>query len=141
MFVAFNATNTLYVWACDRMGNCGAAASASVLVLDPAGDADGDGLINASEEIAGTDARDRARTLQLTASIPSSADVDTGRIYILNWDSAAGRLYSLNAATNLPDDAWYPLLTNQAGTGGTLSYTDRMDNALHRFYRLRVAAP
>jgi hypothetical protein len=123
------------------MGNCGAAVSAAVLVLDPAGDDDGDGLVNADEEIAGTDARNRAQYFRFTAASPSAIGAETGTVYILTWDSAAGRLYTLNAASNLPATAWFPLATNMPGTGGTLSYTDRVDNAVRRFYRLRVAAP
>ncbi len=139
--LTLNATNTIYVWARDLMGNCGTAVSAKVLVLDPGGDADGDGLVNSEEEIAGTDARNSAQSFRFTATGHSVLAAETGATYKLTWDSTIGRLYSLKAASDLHSANWDTLTTNMPGTGGTLSYTDRMNNAVRRFYRLHVTAP
>ncbi|MBN1556927.1 MAG: S8 family serine peptidase, partial [Lentisphaerae bacterium] len=133
------ATNRVYVWARDRVGHIGDAASAALLVLTPGGDYDGDGYTNAHEEIAGTDAADPGSVFGL-AGAAAAAD-GTQRVVVVTWDSVAGRRYALYRGTAVTHSAavWPPLVTNRPGTGGSMSYTDRVSELPVRFYRLTVS--
>lgn len=101
------ATNTVHVWARDAAGNIGGPATVSFLVLDPAGDADGDGFGNAAEEIAGTDALDAASVLRLTGA----ASGDGADERVLRWPYASNRTYALLMLSNLFDVPFF-VMTN-----------------------------
>lgn len=137
-----NATNTVYVWACDNVGRIGPAASAAVLVLDPDGDFDLDGLVNRDEEIAGTDAGNPASVLELTSDC---VIVSNACDFIIGWNTATGRTYGVyyaDALTNAPGD-WTGVdgYTNLPGTGAALSYTGTVSGTQPRFYRVDVCVP
>ncbi len=102
-----NATNNVFVWPRDAAGNIGPAASASVFVLDPAGDADGDGFSNAAEEIAGTSSTDSNSILRITGA---SADPILSR-YVIRWPYVSNRIYSLQMSSNAGDPPFL-VLTN-----------------------------
>jgi hypothetical protein len=82
-------------------------------------DADGDGLNNWQEWVAGTDPTNAASVLKL--SQPSL----TGPNVTLTWNSVTNRTYSVQRATDLGAATPFLLLqTNLAGLSGTTSYTD-----------------
>ena len=135
---ALDATNRIYVWACDRAGNLGPATSASVLVLDPASDRDGDGMNNGSEEIAGTDSDDPNEVLWLTPEL-RAAD---GKLEI-TWFAVSNRVYDLLTATNLNGGGWQALTdcTNRPGGQAEMTYTGSVPVAGQQLYRVRVRKP
>ena len=129
-------TNTVYVWARDRVGWVGNAAAASVLVLAPGEDFDGDGMMTSDEEVAGTDARDHASTflvhLDPVASSPTA--------WVIGWNSVTGRQYDVWRRAMSGNDTWtvLPDHTNRPGTGVMMSYTSLVDSAGFWFYRVTV---
>ncbi len=133
-----DATNTIYVWARDGAGLIGPAASASVLVLSANGDWDGDGVPNAAEAIAGTDARDPASALRLQPVSGANA----GSVFVVRWPAATNRYYGLAYRDCLwpTNDAWvnFEDATNMPGVAGFMIYTDRNAAAATRFYRVSV---
>ena len=134
-------TNTVYVWARDMAGNIGPAASAAYLVLDPAGDCDGDHLSNAQEEIAGTDACNPASAFKLA---PSALDVGRAGGLVLQWPSSTNRLYTLLYRDSLLSETnWVPIpeFIQVPGVDGTMVYTDRTISLPVRFFRISVETP
>jgi subtilisin family serine protease len=133
----FDVTNTFHVWARDALGLIGPAAAASFLVLDSAGDRDGDGLSNAQEEIAGTDA---CNPFSAFALEPSTSNDGAG-YPVLRWLGVTGRFYSLYYRDALlPETNWtaVPDLVHMPGLTGTMTYTDRTAVLPTRFYRITV---
>jgi parallel beta-helix repeat protein len=82
-------------------------------------DADGDGLNNWQEWVAGTDPTNAASVLRLS---PPSLTVSN---VTLTWNSVTNRNYSVQRATDLGAATPFSLLrTNIVGLAGTTSYTD-----------------
>ena len=136
---ALDQTNTFYVWARDQAGLIGGAAAAAVLVLDPAGDRDGDGMQNGAEEVAGTDAANPASVLKFRAL---SAQTTNGVSVSFQWNSVTGRFYSLSFTNDVPGTV-VPLapissFQRMPGTGGTMTFEDAAPSGARRFYRLSV---
>jgi len=136
-------TNRIYVWAQDNAGLIGDAASAPILVLSPGGDWDHDGLSNAQEELAGTDAGNASSLFKLSAAQSLSSPTDT--CFLVRWNGVAGRRYSLSWLDSLTPTGtvWnaLPGATDIPGCPGTMTYTDRTGTAVLRFYRISVASP
>jgi hypothetical protein len=98
-------------------------------------DADGDGMTNQEEYLAGTNPIDSASKLQLVISsvTPSGAT--------LQFQTATGRLYTVEYSDTLAPGSWSILApANNPGTGGQLEMTDPNMPA-KRFYRLSVLLP
>lgn len=136
-----DATNTVYVWARNNAGLIGPASSASVLVLSPGGDWDGDGIPNAAEAIAGTDALNPASVLRLQP-VPGAS---TGTVFVVRWPGVTNRFYGLSYRDSLwpTNNAWLDFddATNLPGAAGYMIYTDRTVAAGTRFYRVSVIQP
>ena len=112
------------------------AASSGTVVLDPAGDQDGDGTSNAAEEIAGTNPLSGASVFKIIAAArPDASTVQ------LTWSSAPGIQYEVLATTGLA----LPF-SNISGptaipaTGAATNYTDNAAGG-RKFYKIRVVAP
>jgi hypothetical protein len=130
----------VYVWARDAVGNIGAAVSGTVLVLHAERDFDGDGLVNADEEISGTAADDGTSVLRLG----SSRDGAGTNTFVLAWPTVADRFYSIFSATGAVGSfgPWRPVAggaSNAPGTGGIMTYTGRVDQVPAVFYRVSVS--
>ena len=135
-----DATNVLSVWAVDNLGLVGTAASMPFLALSPNGDWDADGMLNASENTAGTDPAKPGSLFLL--KLQSSGN---SGIFILRWPSLTNRLYTLaQADTLLPQGTNWTLMTNWIripGVAGTMICTDQVENIPARFYRITVEKP
>ncbi len=69
---------------------------------------------------------------QITGSVFSNYN------FVIRFSTIAGQAYELQATTNL-NDAWLPLVTNIAGTGGSVQVTDtNAPSHLTRFYRVKA---
>lgn len=100
---------------------------------DAAGDADGDGLRNFEEYIAGTDPGDPASCLRL---VPAGGPAGPGASFL----SRTSRTYAVEYRDRLlPAGAWVDLTNGLSGTGEPISVTDT-NAGDQRFYRVRVHA-
>ena len=95
-------------------------------------DADGDGLDNAGEYVAGTDPTNCSSRLALTGN---ACD---GAVHVIQWDSVSGRLYRVYGSTNLLG-AWRTNSPGLPGTGGAMRYTNSTPAAID-FLRVGVQA-
>ena len=136
--VALDSENSVWLYAVDKVGNASVILSATVMVLDPEGDFDGDGHNNAAEEVAGTDATDKESILRL--GLAGVARVANGTELKLVWPSVLGRWYTVNT-TSLVTPQWPPLpgLSDLPGSGGQspTSYFLQITNC---FYGSRIGS-
>lgn len=93
-----------------------------------------DGLLTWEEYIAGTDPTNQASVLTIT-----DAGTD-GVNYNVTWQSVAGRVYSVNAATDL-QLGFTPDATNIVGLAGETSHTGTVSGASAEFLQIEVALP
>ncbi len=120
------ASSISYAW----LQRYGMLTDGSADALDP----DGDRMTNWQEWRAGTNPTNAASLLSI-----SSITV-TGLVATLRWQSASDVTYTLERATNLPDQAaFFPARTNISGTGAqiTIAHTNS-PAASPAFYRLSV---
>ncbi len=109
------------------------AASAAIPVLDPNGDADGDGMSNAAEDLAGTnplDATSLFRVLSIAPTGPSGAR-------LITWSSVAGKRYQLEYSPSLISGGFTALSPVLTATAGTMSFSDQ-PSTNQRFYRVKI---
>ena len=95
----------------------------------PGEDADGDGLSNAQEFIAGT-------LPHLATSVFTMADLTMSDGAVLRWRTETGRLYDVERHTGLPPDAGILLASNLTAVQNV--WTDAAPPAATAFYRARV---
>ena len=122
----------------DAVNNAGiegapSAASTGVPVLDPNGDADGDGISNAAEDAAGTDPLDARSGLRVT-SVIRNVFAQTTQV---TWTSVPGKQYQVDRAGNLNSSNYAPVSAVLTATGSTMNFTDAF-SASQVFYRVRV---
>lgn len=106
-------------------------ASVGVLVLDPAGDADGDGESNGNELAAGTNALSANSVLKITTTTKAGGTVTVG------WQSVAGRNYVVQSSPDLAS-AFTDLSGTITASGATSTYDDTTAGGAKRFYRIRL---
>lgn len=110
------------------------SATTPFILLDPAGDEDGDGYNNANEETAGTDPFDASSSFRILNLTKTGAEV------ILTSNSTIGRSYRLQTSNSLKAEEWTDLGDPVEGTGATLSFAHNVGvTQTRRFYRVRVS--
>ena len=128
---------TLYAWI-DAVNNAGVegalgAASAATPVLDPNGDADGDGQTNAAEDLAGTNPLDASSNLRITG-VARNASAHTTQI---TWSSVSGKQYQVEATSDLTSGAYAAVSGVLTATGTTTTFTYNSIST-REFYRVQV---
>lgn len=96
-------------------------------------DADGDGMLNSAEFLAGTDPTDRGSSLKFASVEKSPAQGVT-----VHWPSVAGKQYIVERSTSAAGGGWTAVSGNLSGTGQILSFTDNAQGSGRRFYRVRL---
>ncbi|MCL4786851.1 MAG: DUF1565 domain-containing protein [Verrucomicrobia bacterium] len=97
-------------------------------------DADGDGMSDAAEVVAGTNPTDPASALRLSAGLITSQNRTA-----LRWSSVAGRSYHIEFRPRLdPTETWHTAVSHLSGSGHLLEWQDTTTEAGSRWYRLGV---
>jgi len=94
-------------------------------------DADGDGVNNLAEYIAGTDPTDAASKFNVS---PRSGAQSPN--CVIHWPSVAGKHYVIERSTSMFSPSWLPVATN-TGTGSDMEFSDTSGGNV-RFYRVSV---
>jgi Tol biopolymer transport system component len=92
-------------------------------------DADGDGMSNLQEYLAGTSPIDPTSALRLSAAVPANSKMN------LTWPAVTGRSYQIQYKTNLTDPVWLTAPGNVWVMGGQGSYLAPATQP-RSFYRL-----
>jgi hypothetical protein len=129
---------TLYatVDAVNNAGIEGAASTTStgVPVLDPNGDADGDGQSNAAEDLAGTNPLDPTSVFQVQ-SIVSDAATNSMQI---TWSSVVGKVYQVEFSPDPSPGDFSAVGSQVTATATTTASTFQPPSNVAGFYRVRV---
>ena len=108
------------------------------LGVNPNGDADGDGMSNKQEYLAGTNPTNSASNLQITSVDPTPDGTSTK----LTWTTVLTRHYLIQENTNLDSPTWD---NSRAGvvvpTNTITSRTFTDVDATNRFYRIQALRP
>jgi hypothetical protein len=95
-------------------------------------DSDADGALDGEEVAAGTDPLDASSFFRITQL---SRDPGTGHV-TATWASVAGLSYTLQASVDLDPDNWVDVATGVVASGPTASAVDPdADSEARRFYR------
>ena len=123
----------------DAVNNAGvegplSTESAGTPVLDPNGDADGDGQSNAAEDAAGTNPLDPTSVLRITSVVRDASASATQ----ITWSSVAGKQYQVLATGDLVAGTYSAISGIVTATGVVTSFTDTSTSATKQFYRVTV---
>ena len=102
------------------------------LLSQAAADADGDGMNNLHEFIAGTDPLDSTSNLHVDNSSPGAGGSDC----CIHWPSVYGIQYVIERSPYLYAPVWTSISTN-TGTGTDMEIHDTAGGST-RYYRVRV---
>ncbi len=111
------------------------SSGSGTLLLDPAGDQDGDGQTNAAEALAGTNPLDPTSVFR----IASVSRIAPSSVTIV-WSSVAGIKYQVETSPDLSSgpSGFTPLGPVLTASQAASSYTDGAAGSGHRFYRVTV---
>jgi hypothetical protein len=115
-----------------------AVIRANFAVTDPDADTDDDGMTDGEEDLAGTDPNDPKSVLRITAF---AAAPPVSNCVVVTWQSATGRAYTVQAATNLLAGFHTNLLTGISATPPQNVHTDNVGSAGQKFYRIKLDEP
>jgi len=101
----------------------------------PTDDYDGDGISNGDELIAGTDAASTNSVF-----VASSTSVSMNGLYVVEWPSVKGRIYSLSRVTDLLSGIESNIATGIDATPPANTYEDTSPTP-SSFYKIRVQKP
>jgi titin len=117
-------------WTNAHFGHATGMAGDKSLATD---DADGDGMTNAQEFMAGLDPRNPNSVLRITSVTKSAGNV------LIGFPSVTGKVYQLQFRDDLVAGNWNPLVDGILGTGATLQISDPSNSGLtKRFYRIAL---
>ncbi len=104
--------------------------------LMPEADEDGDGMSNLQEYIAGTEPTNAVSHFRISALRPVAGEAR----YILDWNTASGRVYSVYWSSNLLSESGFRLLhSNLPAAPPVNTWTDTVHSADEKgFYRIDV---
>jgi hypothetical protein len=97
----------------------------------PQFDADGDGMCNLAEYIAGTSPTNAADLLKIADVVPGGS---SGTGMVIRWSSVAGKWYAIRTATNLLVGFDGEAKTNIPATPAMNTYTVLVDQIRNRYY-------
>ena len=122
----------------DAVNNAGvegplSATSVGTPVLDPAADADGDGMTNAAEDAAGTNPLDAGSNFRVQSVVRSAVNASVQ----ITWSSVAGKRYQVESTTNLASGTYTAVSAVLTATAGSTSFTDQPTGTM-LFYRVRI---
>lgn len=125
--IAVKATNP------DSLAQSSPSATASVKLLDPNRDEDGDGMKNVDEDTAGTNPLDPNSTFHITSITHPSATSTT-----VTWTSVPGHKYQVEKASSPNGSYTIVGSLTSASAGTTTSITDTTNTPGPAFYHIRV---
>jgi hypothetical protein len=97
-------------------------------------DADGDGVNNLQEYLAGTDPTDPTSFFKNIGTDPSAAHQQFDSV--ISWPSVSGKQYVIERCSSLSSPIWTAVGTN-SGNGNIMEFHDTTNGGIH-YYRVRV---
>ena len=97
-------------------------------------DADGDGMNNLQEYLAGTDPTDPTSFFKNIGTDPGAAQQPQD--CVISWPSAIGKQYVIQRSPSLSTPIWTSIATN-SGNGTIMEFHDTSGGGI-RYYRVRV---
>ncbi|MFC1497100.1 LamG-like jellyroll fold domain-containing protein [Verrucomicrobiota bacterium] len=102
---------------------------------DSSDDADGDGMSNLEELIAGTHPNNSSDLFEID-DLPYNTTVETN--IVIGWEMVSGRFYSVYSKTNLMDSFWFTNIHRmQSISNGVMSFTNAIEGK-GKFFRIGV---
>ena len=103
------------------------------MVLDPNADADGDGMSNGAEDMAGTNPLDATSYFRVVSTVSNAT---TGNAQI-TWSSVVGKTYQVEFSPTLSPPAYVAVGDQVTATSTTTTYSFQKSTS-QGFYRVRV---
>ncbi len=115
----------------DSGAQSGSSSGATVTLLDPNADNDGDGTTNAQEDAAGTNPLDPKSVFRVSSvTVPDSSHV------ALTWNSVPNKTYVVQSCTT-PAGQYNDIAGSQI-VGGSSSTSETVSSSIGSFYRVRI---
>jgi Bacterial TSP3 repeat len=116
----------------DSGAQSGTSSGVMVTLLDPNGDADGDGMTNAQEDAAGTNPLDPKSVFRVSAITEPS-----GNTVSLTWSSVANKVYVVQSAS-VPGGPYTDIPGSQITANGATTTQTVSASSTPEFYRVRI---